>query len=94
MSNSFLPDNKKSQFKQAPPNHSRHSTYKPNSSVEFNRTTNPRFNKSQNHSTTSTSFNMNKSFHHFQDLLQGKYNQDVIEERESENVTSARLGRQ
>lgn len=37
---------------------------------------------------------MNSSLRHFQDLLKQKLSQDVIEERESENVTSARQGRQ
>lgn len=37
---------------------------------------------------------MNSSLRHFQDLLKYKYNQEVIEERDSENVTSARLARQ
>jgi hypothetical protein len=38
--------------------------------------------------------NMNSSLRHFQDLLKQKLSQEVIEERESENVTSARQGRE
>jgi hypothetical protein len=66
---------------------------KPSSaSTELMRTTNGRGARSQEHG--SSHLNMNSSLRHFQDLLKQKLNQEVIEERESENVTSARQGRE
>jgi hypothetical protein len=74
-----------------PPRSNSKSHIKSNSSLEFSKTGHFRPNKSQDHFAQPK---LTSSFKHFQDLLKYKCNQEVIEERESENVTSARLGRQ
>ncbi len=69
------------------------SHLKSNSSLDLNKTTQFRPNRSVE-MPHSHNFNMTSSLRHFQELMKYKCNQEIIEERESENVTSARLARQ